>query len=470
MSIKNKRVSLLTYWTSRYVLTLCIGLLIISLIFAMWIRHTTLEYRLEMMMFMAEDTVKRITDTDTPKELPKSIEERDRFNFRDIDPIVYIVDQTGEVVSVNRPFNPLVDINFNQLLQKEELSKIKSPSTNETYYVVKKEIEMENEVVGWVFVLETKQHLTEVKQQYGQLAIFIIALGILGWVAIYFLSRRLSRPIMKVAEAAKQVQSGNYNIQLSSSIKENEVYELVSSFKDMASRLQQLEKTRTELLAGVTHELKTPVTSISGLLQAVKDGVVTGEEAEEFIKMALVETTKMKTMVGDLLAFNSFAVDAVPVKINHYEINRLIGDIFSQWKATLPDRQIDFDYYCLEREVLVLADLVRIQQIVTNLLTNASQSMIDGGKITITLEEREHDVAVFVEDTGSGINKEDQPFIFERFFRGENKKYTVRGLGLGLPLSKMMAQSIGGDLQLKESTKSGTCFEIILKKVKRSED
>ncbi|MEK9198147.1 ATP-binding protein [Ureibacillus sp. 179-F W5.1 NHS] len=468
MSIKNKRVSLLTYWTSRYVLTLCIGLLIISLIFAMWIRHTTLEYRLEMMTFMAEDTVKRITDT--PKELPKSIEERDWFNFRDIDPIVYIVDQTGELVSVNRPFNPLVDIDFNELLQNKELSKIKSPSTNETYYVVKKEIEMENEVVGWVFVLETKQHLTEVKQQYGQLAIFIIALGILGWVAIYFLSRRLSRPIMKVAEAAKQVQSGNYHIQLSSSIKENEVYELVSSFKDMASRLQQLEKTRTELLAGVTHELKTPVTSISGLLQAVKDGVVTGDEAEEFIKMALVETTKMKTMVGDLLAFNSFAVDAVPVKINHYEINRLIADIFSQWKATLPDRQIDFDYHCLEREVFVLADLVRIQQIVTNLLTNASQSMIDDGKITITLEEREHDVTVFVKDTGSGINKEDQPFIFERFFRGENKKYTVRGLGLGLPLSKMMAQSIGGDLQLKESNQSGTCFELLLKKVKRSED
>lgn len=72
------------------------------------------------------------------------------------------------------------------MLQNKELSKIKSPSTNETYYVVKKEIEMENEVVGWVFVLETKQHLTEVKQQYGQLAIFIIALGILGWVAIYF--------------------------------------------------------------------------------------------------------------------------------------------------------------------------------------------------------------------------------------------------------------------------------------------
>lgn len=470
MSIKNKRVSLLTYWTSRYVLTLCIGLLIISLIFAMWIRHTTLEYRLEMMSFMAEDTVKRITDTETPKDLPKSIEERDRFNFRDIDPIVYIVDQNGAVISVNRPFNPLVEVDFNPLLQKEELSKLKIPSTNETYYVVKKEIEMENEVIGWVIVLESKKHLTEVKQQYGQLAIFIIALGILGWVAIYFLSRRLSRPIMKVAEAAKQVQSGNYHIQLSSSIKENEVYELVSSFKDMASRLQQLEKTRTELLAGVTHELKTPVTSISGLLQAVRDGVVTGEEAEEFIKMALVEAVKMKTMVGDLLAFNSFAVDAVPVTISHYEVSRLIGDIFSQFKATLQGQTYNFEYHFLKKEVFVLADLVRIQQILTNLLTNASQAMVNGGTMTVTLKERDDDVVVLIEDTGTGINKEDQPYIFERFFRGENKKYTVRGLGLGLPLSKMMAQSIGGDLQLKKSNEMGTCFELLLKKVKRSEE
>ncbi|HWL13918.1 MAG TPA: HAMP domain-containing sensor histidine kinase, partial [Ureibacillus sp.] len=355
-------------------------------------------------------------------------------------------------------------LDFAQLIEDENVEKITIPELEVDYYVIKKEIEIDDEVIGYVFVLESKEQLTKVNQEYGQLAIFIVSLGILGWIAIYFLSRRLSRPIMNVAEAAKQVQDGNYDIQLPSSIKEKEVYELVSSFKDMATRLQQLEKTRAELLAGVTHELKTPVTSISGLLQAVKDGVVTGDEAEEFIKMALVETAKMKTMVGDLLSFNSFAVDAVPVKIDQYEVNQLLGDIISQWEMTHETEQIKIEYKKLFEDRIVSADLVRIQQIVTNLLTNAAQAMPNGGMISISLQNQKSFVEVLVQDTGSGIPQKDQPFIFERFFRGENKKYAVRGLGLGLPLSKMMAQSIGGDLILVNSHQEGTTFKILLKK------
>ena len=461
MSIKNKRVSLLTYWTSRYVLTLCIGLLLISLIFALWIRHTTLENRLEMMTFIAEQTANRLSDTST-RELPSN-EDRLLFKFREIDPELYITNASGKIISTNRPFD-LYTLDFMSLIQEENLKKITIPELDEVFYVIKKEIEKNEEIIGYVFVLESEDQLTKVNQEYGQLAIFIGSLGILGWGAIYFLSRRLSRPIMKVSEAAKKVQDGYYDIQLPSTIKEKEVYELVSSFKDMASRLQQLEKTRAELLAGVTHELKTPVTSISGLLQAVKDGVVTGDEADEFIKMALVETMKMKTMVGDLLAFNSFAVDAVPVNIKLHEVNQLIGDSISLWEMTNKSDQLEIEYIRLREDKMVSADLVRIQQIIANLLINAVQAMPNGGKITVTLSEQEAFVEALVQDSGNGIPKNDQPLIFERFYRGENKKYSVRGLGLGLPLSRMMAQSIGGDLLLVNSDEEGTVFKILLKK------
>ena len=462
---KNKRVSLLSYWTRRYLLTLCIGLLIISVIFGLWIRHTTLEYRLEMMGFMAEDAVNRITDTDVPKEIPGQLDGKKRFSFQDIDPDLYIVNNEGSIVSTNRPFDSIQDFNFEALINNpDDVVKVKN-SANQVFYVVKKKIEIGEDIIGWVFVLESKEQLTQVRQQYGQLALFIIALAILGWIAIYFLSRRLSSPIMKVAAAAKQVQEGNYEIQLSSTIKEKEVYELVSSFKDMANRLQQLEKTRTELLAGVTHELKTPVTSISGLLQAVKDGIVSEEEAEEFIKMALVETNKMKTMVGDLLAFNSFAVGAVPVNIEEVNVNHCIEEIIAQWKMIHKNENVQIEFIRLPSERKVAVDLVRLQQIVTNLLTNSHQAMLEGGCMSLQLSEVDSYIILRVEDNGSGIPLEDQPYIFERFYRGNNKKYTVRGLGLGLPLSKMMAQAMDGDLQLLQSNIDGTLFELRLKKL-----
>jgi len=420
------------------------------------------------MEFMAEEMVNRITDVSIPgvppsERVPNFAE--DRFRVQHINPTMYILNTDGEVISSNLPLEQGNGNEYSQLVNgKEEVETFTSAVNNKKYYAVKKKIEIDDELVGWVMMVESKDKLTKVKQEYSQLAILIVGLAIFGWGAIYFLSRRLAHPIKQVAEAAKQVQSGNYDISLSDHIKEKELYELVSSFKQMAGRLEQLEKTRTELLAGVTHELKTPVTSISGLLQAVNDDVVIGQEAEEFIRMALVETTKMKTMVGDLLAFNSFAVDAVPVKISQLDIDNFMKDLIAQWKAVQEQPDIVTKINLLHKKVMISADLVRLQQIMTNLLTNAEQAISGNGEITISLSEKGEYVSVIVKDSGSGIPPEEQALIFERFFRGEKKKYGIRGLGLGLPLSKMMAQSIKGNLNLVESTEEGTCFELLIRK------
>ncbi|QUG40396.1 HAMP domain-containing histidine kinase [Psychrobacillus sp. INOP01] len=468
MFVKNKRITLLSYWTSRYVLTLCIGLILISFISALWIRHTTLENRLGMMEFMADEMVYRITNEDAPDFFPNDkmndvVKTREPFGIRDIDPIMYVVRATGEVISSNRPYEQ--SRTFSELIDGEEgVVTFHSESKKIEYYLVKRKIEVDGELLGWVLMVESKDNLIKVDQEYGQLAILILGLAILGWIAIYFLSKRLARPIKQVAKAAKQVQDGNYEIDLPDYIKEKEVYELVSSFKEMASRLEQLEATRTELLAGVTHELKTPVTSISGLLQAVKDGVVSEQDADEFISMALVETTKMKTMVGDLLAFNSFAVNAVPINLTSINIDQFIREVSAQWEAIQEHENVKLYIHLLQKETTISADIVRAQQILTNLLTNAQQAIQGVGNITISLSETDHFVSIQVQDTGRGITEEDRPYIFERFFRGENKKYETRGLGLGLPLSKMMAQSMGGDLSLISSGEKGTCFELQLKK------
>ena len=423
------------------------------------------------MEFIADETVFRLTDTSGQNNgpmigIPGFIGNRERSTMREIDPVLYVVDTAGNIVSSNRPMPPGGEKNVVNLLDGEEGTKkitITSEGQELVQYVVKRKLQRDNKDVGWVLVLEKKENLTKVNQAYGLLALLIGALAVLGWSAIYFLSKRLAHPIKQVAEAAKQVQEGNYTFVLPQNSKEEEIYELVTSFKEMANKLEQLEKTRTELLAGVTHELKTPVTSISGLLQAVKDGVVTGQDASEFIQMALVETTKMKTMVGDLLAYNHFAVDAIPVKLEKMNVNQLVRDAVAQWEVMQDDEEVKIQMGFLVESVDVQVDVVRMQQIVTNLLTNAKQAMQEG-IVIITLLEKEGAVFITVKDTGHGIPQEDQAFIFERFYRGENKKYAVRGLGLGLSLSKMMAQSIGGDLRLIDSNSSGTCFEITLKK------
>lgn len=462
MFIKNKRVSLLSYWTSRYVLTLVVGLGVIFVISAVWIRHTTFEHRIEMMEVIVDETVYRLTNSGQDNGSGKVEGFLDgRDNIGAMNPVIYITNDEGVILTKNSPFNLIVEIDFTAIIKNDDLIQ-RIYLNGEPFFVIKRSIEINDDVVGYVFAVESKTALTEVNQEFGQLAIIILIIGLLGWGAIYFLSKRLTKPIMDVATAAMQVKEGHYHIQLPDNLKEKEMYELVSSFKEMVSRLEQLEKTRTELLAGVTHELKTPVTSISGLLQAVKDGVVTGDDAEEFIAMAVAETTKMKTMVGDLLAFNTFAVDAVPVIIETCEVNDIINDVAIRWKATHTQVEVIVNPLPINRNVRV--DIVRVQQIITNLLTNAEQAMTNGGQIHLSISDHNEFVGVTIQDNGCGIPKEEQPYIFERFYRGENKKYMVRGLGLGLALSKMMAKSIGGDLYLESSNKNGTCFKLLLVK------
>jgi len=422
-----------------------------------------------MIEFMAEEMTHRISDNvdaGIPNgDNPGLFRERERFMNMDIKPVIYIVDTEGKIISSNLPKGPREQsIQADILSSSDEVQKLTYNGTSKTFYAVKKKIEIADEQVGWVVIVESKERLTHLNQEYSQLAIMIGSLALLGLGAIYFLSRRLATPIKEVAAAAKQVQQGDYNIKLPENLKEEEVYELVRSFKEMAMRLEQLESMRTELLAGVTHELKTPVTSISGLLQAIQDEVVSGDDAREFVKMAINETSKLKTMVGDLLAFNSFAVNAIPVKFEELEINQMVKDVVNQWRLMQDTDDIQLTLTTLKELVTVNIDAIRFQQIFTNLFTNAEQAMKGQGNINVVLHDEKESVVITVSDHGQGIPKEEQDLVFKRFYRGENKKYEVRGLGLGLPLSKMMAQSIHGDLNLVESSEKGTTFKLIIPK------
>ncbi|SCB80196.1 Signal transduction histidine kinase [Fictibacillus enclensis] len=461
----NKRTSLLTYWTTRYLVSLCIGLLLLGIGSFWWIRYTTIENRLNLLQYLAEETADRIAQSSGGNQFnafDRRFDKRSGVLDMEQQPLLFITDAEGNDIgrrgggggkSHNRT-DP-----FQLKLPARIISNSKSFQTleagGEKLYAVKAPINGGSQK-GWVVVMQDEEELAKVNQEYRLLVILLVGLGLLGWLVIYFLSKKIVKPIQEVAIAAGGIKDGQYDVKLNKDVREQEIYDLVTSFEDMTKRLTQLEKLRAELLAGVTHDLKTPVTSISGLVQAVRDGVVTGEEREEFLDITLKEIDRLQTMIADLLNFNSISAGAFTLYPETCNLNELIPAIIREWSVT---QQSNVECAVLVTEEIIYkeTDPLRLRQILINLLNNAAQAMSGRGNITVNVSDKRIDVA----DTGSGISENEQPYIFERFFRGEKKKLKVRGLGLGLPFSRMLAKALGADLVLKESSPNGSTFSMV---------
>jgi signal transduction histidine kinase len=316
--------------------------------------------------------------------------------------------------------------------------------------------------LGNVYVLQSVRSLKHIpRKQVLFFALLQLFLIILSWLTIYLLSRKLAKPVQKVAAAASQISSGQYNIKLETGAKEREINELIMSFQDMAGKLQQFEQSRAFMLAGVSHELKTPVTSFKGLVHAVREGVVENGEAEEFLDIALLEAGKLQRMVEDLLDYNAMTAGIVSIRHDRIAAIPLLSEIVYQWKLTQAEDICEPVLVMPSTPLFLRGDPLRIQQIIVNLLNNGVQAKEDGRTLQLTLElsESPQGTAVIrVTDNGTGISPEVQGHVFEAFFRSREKNSTLRGLGLGLTFSRLLAESMCGSLSLAHSSEQGSTF------------
>lgn len=452
--------SLLTYWTMRYFLILCMGLLALAATFFWWTNRETLDNRLQTVELLAQEIADRLRDSNgnivVPQDLKQLIDKRTWF--LKLGPVCLIVtDKYGKLLYSTDP------------LTQEDLPKRMNDKLDRAiqpgFKAVTTPIEYNGIKIGQVSLLQPTKSLKIPPELKWALGLLLFGLISLGWLTIYLLSRKLVRPIRKVASAAREISLGHYDVQLQANAKEREINELIVSFKEMASRLKQLEHSRNFMLAGLTHELKTPVTSIKGLVHAVKEKVVINEEADEFLDVALQETGRLERMVADLLHYNELAAGLVQVSRHRIDAAALLSEISYQWTLHQWESIQEPELSLLGRNVEVEGDPLRIQQILVNLFNNSLQSKHSSRplRIVITLREQQDGLAeIVVSDNASGIPPSERNFVFERFFRGESKKQTVRGLGLGLAFSRLLAQAQGGDLVLRESSEEGSSFGLTL--------
>jgi signal transduction histidine kinase len=467
-----ERKSILYYWSIRYFTILLISIVIIGILAAyafyknaLSSQHNRLEAMASDLAALAADNggrlpevpnmAKFLDDLAAPHDLPDK-------------PIMFILDHEGKVVQQFPPSPPeetaqIASRISEVMTDNPHIIKLDAPDDRAPYLVGIHPITLKSSIAGYALYVGTQHNVLD-----GMFAfryprwILLSAFLLIGWGIVYVLTRRLIKPIQEAADAAKQIVAGDYRIQFDKAYKEKEIHELTHSFTEMAKRLSRLESLRTQLLAGVTHEFKTPVTSISGLVQAVRKKVVKGKEAELFLDHCLQECNRLQKMVEDLLDFNSFASGTISVNSEIVHLETAITAMLARWRYGQADQTIDvsLETAALEANLHVSTDPSRLEQILINLLNNARDAA--AGKIVVQLISDSSQCCIRVQDSGCGIPIAEQADVFEPFYRGKEKKTRVHGLGLGLPFSRLMAQSMGGNLLLTDSSHNGTIFTLVI--------
>ncbi|MGB8954855.1 MAG: HAMP domain-containing sensor histidine kinase [Tumebacillaceae bacterium] len=469
---QQKTVRLLTYWTQRYVMVLVGLLVLVALVAGLWLRSNAYEHSWQLLTLRANhlaDGYAQLLDDGKPptnvwvaKELRSS-----RY-------IAEVINRTGghEVIQPKGKLDPPPPTPappppspalVHKVLNGESVQEDVQDEQSE-WLRVGVPFETSNGYVEALFLAASADDfLPKYDQLYGPLALLIAAVGLAGWLVIYFLSRKLTQPLLSLTQAAQTIAQGSYDPELPQHVREQEFQQLILSFRDMAARLQRLEDVRSRLLGRVSHELRTPITSIRGMIQAVKNKVVTDEEAEEFLSISLDETKRLQKMVEELLSLSSFEVGATPVVERELiHLNELSAEVILQVQLLPAFAKLQVEFHAQRPDLRAMCDSALLRQILLNLLSNSASACSPGGHVILRLSEVANGIALDVEDDGRGIPEAEQPFIFERFYSGQSANKKSVGLGIGLTISRFLARAQEGDLILLHSVPGDTVFRLLL--------
>lgn len=230
------------------------------------------------------------------------------------------------------------------------------------------------------------------------------------------------------------------------------------------TEIKKLEQMRKDFVANVSHELKTPVTSIKGFTETLLDGAMNDQNAlQAFLSIILKESDRLQSLIHDLLELSKMEQQGFQLNVQEFDLILTLKEIITILKNKAETKNITLELTCENKEVLIQGDLHRLKQVFINLIANAISYTPSGGVVAVSLKEYESKVQVRVKDTGIGIEKEEIPRIFERFYRVDRaRSRNSGGTGLGLAIVKHLVEAHHGTIRVKSEVGKGSEFIINL--------
>ena len=298
------------------------------------------------------------------------------------------------------------------------------------------------EVVGEVFAVSTSASLDAMWQGFVGL-FFMTALVVLmiSFMASSVTTMRQIQPIREMAAATRQYAEGNFDIRMNDYGRDDEIGELAASFNNMAESLQQTERQRREFIANISHELKTPMTTIAGYTDGILDGTIPPENERQYLQIISNESRRLSRMVRRMLDVSQLQVMDPLRGGNHFDICESMRRVLISMEKKINDRHLDVDADIPEEPILVLGDNDMITQVIYNLLENAAKFAREGSTLYLGVTAIDGKARVTVRNVGDTIPAEELPLLFERFHKSDKSRSEDKdGVGLGLYIVKTILE------------------------------
>lgn len=293
------------------------------------------------------------------------------------------------------------------------------------------------------------------------LQIFSIAAVLMLIIVLIFvtvMSYSMSRPLRQMSSAAKKFATGDFSarVQVRS---DDELGELAHAFNNMADSLSSSEGMRRAFISNVSHELKTPMTTIAGFIDGMLDGTIPPERHAHYMRIVSGEVKRLSRLVTSMLSLSRIDRGELKVSPQKFDMFSMIVTILATFEQKIVARKLHITGLENFRSLTVTADPDLMYQVIYNLIENAVKFTNEGGTINFALEETRYDISIMISNTGAGIAPEDIRYIFDRFYKTDkSRSMDKKGMGLGLYIAKTIMRLHGGDIFVDSRVNEYTRF------------
>ena len=288
----------------------------------------------------------------------------------------------------------------------------------------------------------------------------VLALGV--GLAIWAISNNMIQSIHQMRDVSAAISKGDFSekVEVHS---HDEIGELAASFNAMAEELARADETQREFIGNISHDFRSPLTSIRGFAEAMLDDVVPPEQHKKYIQIIYDETNRLNKLANDMLLLNKMESGQEELQIRRFDINEMIVSLSLSFEQRIEEKKLDIRFRFLQDHLFVMADQDKIERVVYNLIDNAIKFTEEGDSITVETSIVGKKAYITVTDTGIGMDEETQKHIFERFRKGDKSRgLNKTGMGLGLAIVKQIILNHGEEILCRSKEGQGTSFEFTL--------